>query len=79
MQKKKEPQWAQMGRVSSANSSSSISPRGDLGRLMTLYEDDAMFPTTRSTASGLDVIRAVLKGYLDSGAKLVFGESLVSA
>ena len=50
---------------------------GDLDRLMTLYEDDAMFPTTRSTASGLDEIRAVLKGYLDSGAKLVFGESLV--
>lgn len=50
---------------------------GGLDQLMTLYEDDALFPTTRSTASGGDEIRSVLKGYIDSGAKLVFGESLV--
>ncbi len=30
---------------------------GDLDLSMTLYEDDAMFPTTRSTASGLDEVR----------------------
>jgi len=50
---------------------------GDLDQLMTLYEDDAILPTARSTASGGDEIRAVLKGYIDSGAKLVFGDSLV--
>lgn len=50
---------------------------GDLDQLMTLYEDDAMFPTTHSTATGGNEIRTVLQGYLDSGAKLAFGESLV--
>ncbi|MCA1709424.1 MAG: hypothetical protein LC808_41550 [Actinobacteria bacterium] len=46
---------------------------GALDQLMTLYEDDAMFPTTRSTASGEDEIRSVLKGYIDSGANLHLG------
>ena len=50
---------------------------GDLDGLMALYEDDAVFPTPRGTSTGHDEIRATLKAYLDSGAKLVFGESLV--
>lgn len=50
---------------------------GNLDGLMGLYEDEAVFPTTRATATGPDEIRQTLKGYLDSGAKLVFGVSLV--
>ncbi len=50
---------------------------GDLEGLMSLYEEDAVFPTPRGTSTGHDEIRATLKAYLDSGAKLVFGESLV--
>jgi ketosteroid isomerase-like protein len=49
----------------------------DLDGLMSLYEDDAVFPTPRSTATGLDQIRQTLQAYLDSGATLVFGEPLV--
>lgn len=50
---------------------------GDLERMMTLYEDDAIFPTHSSTATGGEEIRKVLRAYLDSGAKLAFGDSLV--
>lgn len=50
---------------------------GDLEGLMSLYEEDAVFPTPHRTSTGHDEIRATLKAYLDSGAKLVFGESLV--
>lgn len=50
---------------------------GDLDGLMSLYEDEAVFPTTRATATGPHEIRQTLKGYLDSGAKLVFGVPLV--
>jgi uncharacterized protein (TIGR02246 family) len=50
---------------------------GDLDGLMSLYEDDAVFPTPRATATGKDEIRQTLKAYLDSGAKLEFGASLV--
>lgn len=50
---------------------------GDLDALMSLYEEDAVFPTPRGTSTGHDEIRATLKAYLDSGATLVFGESLV--
>lgn len=50
---------------------------GDLEGLMALYEDDAVFPTPHGTSTGHNEIRATLKAYLDSGAKLVFGESLV--
>lgn len=50
---------------------------GDLEGLMSLYEKDAVFPTPHGTSTGHDEIRATLKAYLDSGAKLVFGESLV--
>lgn len=50
---------------------------GDLDQLMTLYEDDAMFPTAHSTATGAKEIRTVLQAYLDSGAKLAFADSLV--
>jgi len=50
---------------------------GDLAGLMSLYEQDAVFPTPRGTSTGHDQIRATLKAYLDSGATLVFGQSLV--
>ena len=52
---------------------------GDLDGLMSLYEESAVFPTPHGTSTGHDEIRATLKAYLDSGAKLVFGESLVFA
>ena len=51
----------------------------DLDGLMALYEEGAVFPTPRGISAGHDEIRATLKAYLDSGAKLVFGESLVFA
>lgn len=50
---------------------------GDLDGLMSLYEDDAVFPTPHGTSTGPDEIRATLKAYLDSGAELQFGKSLV--
>ena len=50
---------------------------GDLDGLMSLYESEAVFPTATATATGRDEIRHTLKAYLDSGAKLVFGEPLV--
>lgn len=50
---------------------------GDLDQLMTLYEADALFPTHHSTASGGNEIRTVLQGYIDSGARLAFGDSIV--
>ena len=50
---------------------------GDLDGLMALYEDDAVFPTPHGTSTGQAAIRTTLKAYLDSGAKLAFGESLV--
>ena len=52
---------------------------GDLDGLMALYEDDAVFPTPHGTSTGQAEIRATLKAYLDSGAKLTFGETLVFA
>ena len=50
---------------------------GDLDGLMSLYEHDAVFPTPHGTSTGHDQIRDTLKAYLDSGATLAFGESLV--
>ena len=50
---------------------------GDLDGLMELYEDDAVFPTPHGTSTGQAEIRTTLKAYLDSGAKLAFGETLV--
>ena len=41
------------------------------------YEEGAAFPTPHGTSTGHEEIRATLKAYLDSGAKLVFGKSLV--
>ena len=52
---------------------------GDLDGLMSLYEEAAVFPTPHGTSTGPDEIRATLKAYLDSGAKLAFGKSLVFA
>jgi ketosteroid isomerase-like protein len=49
---------------------------GDIEGLLELYEDDALFPTHHGTARGLDEIRKVLQGYIDSGAKLVFGDQV---
>jgi len=46
---------------------------------MALYEDDAVFPTPHGTSTGQAEIRATLKAYLDSGARLAFGETLVFA
>ena len=50
---------------------------GDLDGLMSLYEEGAVFPTLHGTSTGHDEIRATLKAYLDSGAKLMLGASLV--
>lgn len=50
---------------------------GDLEGLVALYENNAVFPTPRGILNGHEQNRATLKAYLDSGAKLVFGESLV--
>ena len=44
----------------------------DIDGLMQLYEDDAVFPNHHTTAKGVDQIRPVLQGYIDSGAKLKF-------
>ena len=52
---------------------------GDLDGLMSLYEEEAVFPTHGGTSTGLEEIRQTLKGYLDSGATLAFGEPLVFA
>ena len=52
---------------------------GDLDGLMSLYEEEAVFPTHSGTSTGLEEIRQTLKGYLDSGATLAFGEPLVFA
>jgi ketosteroid isomerase-like protein len=49
----------------------------NLDGLMTLYEDGAVFPTRQGIAAGPREIRAVLKGYLDSGATLRIGKSIV--
>ena len=50
---------------------------GDLDGLMELYEDNAVFTNARGAFVGLDAIREVLKGYLDSGAGLVMNNSVV--
>ena len=50
--------------------------KADIEGLLDLYEDDAVFPTRHGTANGIDQIRAVLQGYIDSGAKLVFTDQV---
>ena len=50
---------------------------GDLDGMLSLYEEGAAFPTPHGTSRGREEIRATLKAYLVSGAKLVFGQSLV--
>ena len=50
--------------------------KADIEGLLDLYEDDAVFPTHHGTANGIDQIRAVLQGYIDSGAKLVFTDQV---
>jgi len=51
-------------------------PRQTSKGLLDLYEDDAVFPTHQGTANGIDQIRTVLQGYIDSGAKLVFTDQV---
>ncbi len=46
--------------------------KGDIEGLLELYEDDAVFPNHHGIARGTEQIRAVLQGYIDSGAKLDF-------
>jgi ketosteroid isomerase-like protein len=45
---------------------------GDIDGLLDLYEEGAVFPNHHTTAQGTDQIRAVLQGYIDSGARLEF-------
>ena len=50
--------------------------KADIEGLLDLYEDGAVFPTHHGTANGIVQIRAVLQGYIDSGAKLVFTDQV---
>jgi ketosteroid isomerase-like protein len=50
---------------------------GDLEKLMSLYEDGAVLPTSRGVGTGLGEIREILKGYLDSKATLTMNDSVV--
>lgn len=45
---------------------------GDIEGLLELYEDGAVFPNHHTTAEGTVQIRAVLQGYIDSGASIEF-------
>lgn len=45
---------------------------GDIDALLELSEENAVFPNHHTTAQGTDQIRAVLQGYIDSGATLKF-------
>jgi len=49
---------------------------GDLDGLMGLYEDDAVFTNAQGAHVGSEAIRAVLAGYLSSGASIVMNESV---
>lgn len=49
---------------------------GDIDGLMQLYEDDAIFPNHHTIAKGVERIRPVLQGYIDSGATLEFGRQV---
>lgn len=40
------------------------------------YEEDAVFPTHHGTAKGAEQIRPVLRGKIDSGAKIEFDRQL---
>lgn len=44
---------------------------------MQLYEEDAVFPNHHTTAKGIEQIRPVLLGYIDSGAALEFDRQVV--
>ena len=48
----------------------------DLDGLMDLYEDGAVFTNARGAHEGSDAIRAVLAGYLATGASIVMNESV---
>ena len=68
-----------MGASSPADASKlfeSMFAEGDLDGLMTLYEDEAVFATKSGGVTGPPHIKEVLKGYIDSGAKLVFNDSV---
>lgn len=49
---------------------------GDLGGLMELYEDDAVFTNARGVHRGHDAIREVLAGYLATGASIAMSTSV---
>lgn len=49
---------------------------GDLDGLMDLYEDGAVFTNAQGAHEGPDAIRAVLAGYLATGASIAMNESV---
>jgi ketosteroid isomerase-like protein len=49
---------------------------GDIGGLMGLYEEDAVFPNHHGTYKGAEQIRPVLQGYIDSGAAIEFNRQV---
>ncbi len=49
---------------------------GDLPGLVALYEAGALMPTNYGTATGTERIHEVLKGYINSGARLQFKRAI---
>lgn len=49
---------------------------GDVDGLLELYEENAIFPNHHTIAKGKEQIRAVLEGYINSGAKLRFDRQI---
>ena len=49
---------------------------GDIDGLLELYEENAIFPNHHTIAKGKEQIRAVLEGYINSGAKLRFDRQI---
>jgi len=49
---------------------------GDIDGLVELYEDDAVFPNHHGTYKGIEQIRPVLQGYINSGAKIEFNRQV---
>jgi ketosteroid isomerase-like protein len=50
---------------------------GDVDGLLSLYEDDAIVPTDQGVLRGKEAIRGWLQSFVDSGAVLTFGTSVV--
>ena len=49
---------------------------GDIDGLMELYEEDAVFTNAQGAHGGSEAVRAVLGGYLSSGASIAMNESV---